>query len=88
MSTVVSVAGALITTIVISVLADASGWGSFGLSLGSLKIFAFNKQEAGFSTDLGDGLYLLALLAGITSGIVTAVRMYRSTISSVGPKGA
>lgn len=85
--TVVSVAGLLLMALGLGIVADASGSGSFQWSLGPLHFLTFSKLESGFNTQLGDGMYYLAVLAGVVSALVTARRLHRQqNASSSGPR--
>jgi hypothetical protein len=63
----------------LAIIADARGWGSFGIGDGILTIFAYRRTPGGTETVMGTGIILVALLAGSLNAIAGTVLWSRTS---------
>jgi len=69
----------------IGILADASGWSSFQVALGSLPILEFERTDRETATTFGTGLMLLSLLLGtLNGGAAVAIRRRQAGPTATG----
>lgn len=76
--TIVTVIGLLILGLILSIAADVSGWGSFRVAPLRLHLYSFHKEPGGFETEFGEGLYYLAVVAGLLNAVMVSKRSLAS----------
>lgn len=76
--TFVFAVGLIALGLMLGVVADIAGWPSFNIAPLGLPLYSFQKGAAGFTTELGDGLYCMALAAGLLNGVAAGRRSIRN----------
>jgi hypothetical protein len=57
----------------LATVAEARGWGSFGIGSGVLTILDYSRTPEGTETVIGTGTIVIALLAGLLNAIAGAL---------------